>query len=132
MFLPGDIFIFDRGFRDVLKKLENNGFVTKLRFVIEIMNGILKSSFRIFDHVWLNNSIPHLMLNFKIACAIFNAYFNRIESEKNDRDFIAASLIRDISKPNLLLNLINDTNLLEKKSIFDPERRHVNGISHFK
>ncbi|OXU18868.1 hypothetical protein TSAR_003947 [Trichomalopsis sarcophagae] len=139
----GDIFIVDRGFRDVIPKLENNGYtarmpyfldknkkqltfeqanksriVTKLRFVIEVVNGILKSKFRIFDHVWFNKSIPHLMQDFKIACAIYNSYFNRIESDKDNCDVIAAAMLRDITKPNLLQNLIDETNLLKKRKVF--------------
>ena len=140
---PGDIFIVDRGFRDVIPKLEINGFivkmpsfidknkkqltteqannsrrVTKMRFVIEVINGILKSKFRYFDKVWNNHSIPHLMEDFRIACAICNAYFPKIDSDKEDYEIIAERMLNKLHKPNLLMDFIIDTGLLRKRKIF--------------
>ncbi|KAJ8670934.1 hypothetical protein QAD02_002193 [Eretmocerus hayati] len=76
LFKEGDVFIVDRGFERVLAKLAARRFktmmpcfidkdkkqltteqanqsrvTTKLRYVIECVNGVLKSEFRYFDHV---------------------------------------------------------------------------------
>ena len=92
--------------------------VTKVRYVIEKVNGILKSRFRYFDNVWSNKSITHLMDDFKIACALHNAFFLRMESDIEDCDLIAETMLNNHDKPNLLLQLVNANNLIRKRKLF--------------
>ena len=85
LLLEGDIFILDRGFREALELLRNKyhletmmpsllpqkqkKFTTheanesrlciKLRWVVEGVNGLLKSRFRVFDNRVENKSLSH-------------------------------------------------------------------------
>lgn len=103
---PGDIFILDRGFRDVKKKLEDLGFkvfmpafkdpkkkqlstqdanlsrmVTKVRWTIEVVHGDLKQRYRYLDGVIQNKSLSKVKNYFRIAAALHNVYGSRLNSD---------------------------------------------------
>jgi hypothetical protein len=99
----GDILILDRGFRDVIELLEKefklqtkmphflekdqkqftskqaneSRLCTKIRWVVEAVNSLLKQKFRALDRNVQNKSLPHYILDFKIAGAMINRYFKR-------------------------------------------------------
>ena len=101
---PGDDCFVDRGFRDVKGDLENMGFlvrmplclggnkqftaaqanesrfVTKIRWAVESVYGIIKQKYRIFDHRIDNNMLP------KIAFHITNMYGKRLSSSRQMHD----------------------------------------------
>lgn len=79
---PGDIFILDRGFREVVADLEAKGFkvlmpalkgkqkqltakqanesrfVPKVRWVVESIHGMMKKKFRLLDNILDNKLLP--------------------------------------------------------------------------
>jgi hypothetical protein len=96
--LEGDIFILDRGFRDVIGSLENDGFeiqspsflpktekqlptydanhsrlVTKIRWAVECVNGRLKS-WKYFDKVVPNSDVHNIQSYLLIVAALCNCY----------------------------------------------------------
>lgn len=100
--LPGDIMLLDRGFRDVVKTIENKGIVVKtpsnvqsserkgqlttidanrsrlvtaLRFVVETRNGHLKTIWKKFDTIWNAYDQMHLAEDLEICSALINKYF---------------------------------------------------------
>ena len=97
-FTRGDIFILDRGFRGCLESLQNKGYryrtpefsapnkqlsceaanrsrmVTKVRWIVEDVNGKIKSKFRAFDKVWPNTALDHAYDDFRVACALHNKF----------------------------------------------------------
>jgi hypothetical protein len=142
-FQEGDVFIVDRGFRDVVSHIRSLGYdirlpespepgkkvlsaeqanrsrlVTKCRWVVESRNGHLKTIFRRFDKVWPNKSVPHLLDDFKIACAILNATRPGIESDKWDGLGIADRMLSRLGKPNRLAALVEDQGLNRKSASF--------------
>lgn len=89
---PGDVFILDRGFRDVVlflvsknyvvlmsalkgkakqlttKQSNNSSFVPKLRWVIEAAYGIIGEKFKLLHHQFDNKRLPRAESIVKIAC----------------------------------------------------------------
>lgn len=135
-FQRDDIFVVDRGFRDATSYLKNNGFtvkmpelvpsgqsqlsdlsanrsrlVTKIRYVVETINGNLKTMFRYFDHVWQTQSLPHLMSDFRNAAAIHNVFHARFISDVDDAEVISNLMLSALDKKNIMGQLVTKANL---------------------
>ena len=129
---PGDIFILDRGFRDVVSYLEDLGykvfmpalkgkrprlstaeanfsrFVTKLRWVIEVIHGIIGKKFKLLHNEVHNKTLPNIGSISKIACYLNNCFGKRLESDKgiceeivemmNSRSHVENTLAAEIEK----------------------------------
>lgn len=119
MLKPNDIFLLDRGIRDCIQKLENEyGFiakmpaliqknqsqltteeanssrlVTKCRWVVEVTNAFLKSSFKALRDV-NNKSLDHTIVDYRIAAALINKYFNRLHSDI-DKSSVIVRLMKE-------------------------------------
>lgn len=97
---PEDIIIVDRGYRDVIPLLENNGLtcrmpplleagenqlstedanearlITKSRWIVEARNGHIKSIFKFFNMTMQIQALPHIGDFYRIAGALINRYF---------------------------------------------------------
>jgi len=135
----GDVVLVDRGFRDAVDHLTALGLdvrmpdlkvgkqltteqanrtrlVTKCRWIVEARNGHLKRCFRDFDRVWPNQSIPHMMKDFRIACAILNVFHPVIESDKRDGLTLATSMLDRLDEDNILANAVAALNLNRESS----------------
>ncbi|KMQ84861.1 hypothetical protein RF55_16997, partial [Lasius niger] len=108
----GDIFVLDRGFRDVkdilgkenfrvlmpalkgkrkqLSTEESNEsrFVTKIRWVVESVHGVLKQKYRLLDHKIDNKLIPKIGTYFRIASFLNNTFGKRFHSDVDTFDDI--------------------------------------------
>ena len=96
LFKKDDIYIVDRGFRDILSYLESMGIdskmpafldkinkqhstfeaneshlVIKIRWIVEAVNGLIKK-WKYFDNVVLNKYIKHIKQDFRFVYAIIN------------------------------------------------------------
>ena len=122
----GDVCFVDRGFRDVKKHLEDEGFtvcmpvckgerkqlepteanesrfVTKIRWAVESVHGIIKHKYRIFDHRIDNNLLPKIGTMFRIACHINNVFGKRLSSDQTMFDEIAGRMLQMKNVPNEL------------------------------
>ena len=123
---PGDDCFVDRGFRDVKGDLENMGFlvrmplclggnkqftaaqanesrfVTKIRWAVESVHGIIKQKYRIFDHRIDNNLLPKIGIMLRIACHINNMYGKRLSSDRHMQDEVVKRMLRMQNAPNTL------------------------------
>ncbi|KAH0539991.1 hypothetical protein KQX54_010902 [Cotesia glomerata] len=63
--------------------------VTKCRYIVEVINRMLKSRFRLFDHAFQNKSLGHLMTDFRIAGVLLSAYETEVHSEVGYEEQIA-------------------------------------------
>ena len=72
-------------------------FVTKIRWIIEDINGTIKQHFRVFDGT-IQNSILHIMDDLKIACALINCFFNRKLSDVDDCKEIAKEMKKKLTR----------------------------------
>ncbi|GAB1860468.1 SWIM-type domain-containing protein [Camponotus japonicus] len=94
----GDIFVLDRGFRDIKDILEKENFrvlmpalkgkrkqlsteesnesrfVTKIRWAVESVHGVLKQKYRLLDHKTDNKLIPKIGSYFRIASFLNNTF----------------------------------------------------------
>jgi hypothetical protein len=140
-----DVVLVDRDFRDVVDHLTTLGLdvrmpdlksgnqltteqanrtrlVTKCRYIVEARNGHLKLCFRHFDRVWPNQSIPHMMKDFRIACAILNVFHQTIESDVRDGLALATSMLDRFDEDNLLAKVTTALHLNRESSLDKWER----------
>ena len=107
-FKPGDIFVIDRGFRDVKEQLENQGYIVKIpphraprqkqlttvqaneqrdctavRWIIEVINRRLKCNRYLSRNLGIR-AVPHLLEDTRIAAAIHNAFGSTIYAYSDD------------------------------------------------
>jgi hypothetical protein len=141
-FKAGDVFLVDRGFQNVVAKIEERGFiakmpacipsnqkvltvaqanesrmVTKCRWKVEVINGKLKQ-FELLNKVRPNRALQTLKKDIKIAGALLNEFFHPIESDKADAPFIAARMKAQLNIDNALLRKVDEAGLDRKSKIF--------------
>ena len=83
--------------------------VTKCRWVIEVINAFLKG-FKALDNV-KNVTLPHLMIDFKIAAAFINLFYKKLFSDGVKQSLIAKLMLEKMELPNKLEPLINKLKL---------------------
>ena len=128
----GDIFILDRGFRDVKKFLENEGYqvlmpalkgnrpqlttqesnesrlITKLRWVIEAVHGIIAQKFKLLHHQ-LDNKLLHNAASYcKIACFLINTFGKRLNSD--------VGIYEEVMEQMLLKRNVNNSLAIEAET----------------
>jgi hypothetical protein len=139
---PNDNIILDRGFRDSITHLETvynfktrmptckpinknqlttieanqSRFVTKTRWTVEAINGLLKTMFRANDKVVDNKSLYHSIDDYKIAASIINKYHPRLFSDKDNETLITTNMKDRLYTPNKLEPYIDSIN--RKKKVF--------------
>lgn len=133
----GDIFILDRGFRDVVTLCEDKNIevfmpqllykkqkfddrqanlsrmVTILRWVVEAVNGRLKNIFHYFDLVITIKSLKNLNNLLLIALAIINKFSAPLFKETDFHSIIITKMFEKINKINCLEK---EVKLLQKKT----------------
>lgn len=136
----GDIFILDRGFRNCVSFLRERNYEvliptckrgqltwqeandsrirTKLRWVIESANGMLKKQFKILDKVKPNKSLGKIKVEFQIAGALHNMFGKRLTSDHENFKEISDQMKLRRNKPNLLQSHVNENNWNMKKRDF--------------
>lgn len=124
-FQPEDVIIVDRGFRDCSSDLINNGFivktpacspsnsqltteeanytrlVTRVRYDIERMNGVMKNTWKSFAQVWETRLIPVLMTDFEVAAALINRSKKSLVQNQN-AESIANRMLERVNLKNEL------------------------------
>ena len=55
--------------------------VTKIRWAVEAVHGILKQKYRLLDHKIDNKLLPKLGIHFTVASFLNNTYDQRLQSE---------------------------------------------------
>lgn len=136
----GDIFILDRGFRDVLELLEDGGFhtespaflpksskqfstndanhsrlVTKIRWAVECINGRIKS-WKYFDKVVPNSDIHNVKDYLQIVAALCNCYRPSLHKNSNADCEIAQKMLKMASQENLVQKRVLSDNALLHRS----------------
>lgn len=137
----------DRGFRDVCKFLEDQGFIVKMpkllvdgqdqftadeanesrmvtltRWRIEAVNGRLKSMFRFLDHVIPCSYFNHdcevrLARLVRISCALINAFCPLKFKDPQNSNQILVDLERRSAHPNTLKNHVISKNWHTKRNL---------------
>lgn len=133
-FMPGDFIIEDRGFRDSNMLLTKLGYsikmphflgrrpqhptseanesrlVTKIRWVVESVNGRLKNVFRMFRDVLPNTFIKknRAYEYFQIGCALLNAFHPPLAKNKPGDKKLAEDMLTRSTMHNLFMEHLKD------------------------
>lgn len=141
-FEAGDALLVDRGFRDSLFKISEKGFVSKMphfsntpiapltttqanqsrlitknRYIVEVLNGRIKKTFQCFDKTIQNTTIPYMIEDFRIACALINMTFKPPTTSSIDV-LITERMLNFSNRNNDLSLLVREENLNARKSYF--------------
>ncbi|XP_065675501.1 uncharacterized protein LOC136091722 [Hydra vulgaris] len=138
---PNDLFILDRGFRDIVDELKttykvftkmptcsksqltslqanHTRFVTKCKWVIEAVNGTFKQSFKSLEKT-RNTMLPHIMTDVRIAASLINCFHVKYISDKKDgKDIAILMKIKINFKDDLESYILNTKN--KSKKHFEP------------
>lgn len=140
---PGDVCIVDRGFRDVVSFLEERGlkvlmpalkgkrphltveeanqsrFVTKLRWVVEAIHGILGKKFKLLHNQLDNKLLPKAGLFCKIACFLNNEFGKRLNSDEELHEEILERMLLNINTTeNTLASEAESSSWSRRKTLF--------------
>lgn len=138
----GDKFFLDRGFRDAKDVLESKGFtvlmpalkgkrnqlstkesnqsrfVTKVRWAVEAIHGIIKQKYRLLDRVIDNKLLPKIGLYLKIAAFLHNQFGKTLQSDATFSDEIVVRMKHQIDVENTLANEAEQEGWFRKKLMF--------------
>lgn len=144
-FLPNDVFILDRGFRDCEAILKEKAFevqmpafiktgnsqlstkqanysrlVTKCRYIVEMRNGHLKKIFKIFDTVWCSYGLIHLKDDLMIAASIINCFKSLMPTYSTiDKEYeTARKMIQLKDTPNNVWNVVKTKQFNKEMKLF--------------
>lgn len=134
----GDIFILDRGFRDIKEALENKGFkvlmpalrgkraqltteesnesrlVTKIRWVVEAIHGCIAQKYKLLHNQLHNSLLPNAALFCQIACLLVNLMGKRMNLENNRTTDIVHQMTFTKDKVNTLAQTVERENYNRK------------------
>lgn len=141
-FREGDVFILDRGFRDVVAQLQGYGYqthmpeslleghhqlttqqanksrcVTMCRWVVEVVNGRMKRDYKLFRQDYFNKAAKHLMEDFRIGCALTNMFHPVIEDKPEYYEYVEIAKQR-LNMPNHLADIVQREQLNRRRSMF--------------
>lgn len=138
----GDVFILDRGFRDVVPFLEEKGFkvlmpalkgkrkqltckesnesrlVTKLRWVVEAVHGIISQKNDLL-HKLHNSLLPNAGTYCKAACFIYNLTSQRLNSDAQNLEEIVGRMKNRKEVENDLAIMVAEKNFGRKTKPFE-------------
>ena len=138
----GDIFVLDRGFRDVKDFLEmkdfvvlmpafkgkrhqmstaesnESRFVTKIRWAVEAVHGIIKQKYRLLDKVIDNKLLPKIGMYFRIAAFLQNQFGKELQSDKEFSDEIVERMKQQKKIENTLAIEAEEKGWFRKKVVF--------------
>jgi len=137
-----DYVVLDRGFRDVKAELElkkinvlmpalkgkrkqlttnesnESRYVTKIRWAVEAVHGILKQKYRLLDHKLDNKMLPKIGTYFRIASFLNNQFGKRLKSDTECSDDILERMRTRRDIENSLAIEAEEKGWLRKKIIF--------------
>ncbi|XP_011251810.2 uncharacterized protein LOC105248620 [Camponotus floridanus] len=137
----GNIFVLDRGFRDIKDILEKDfrvlmpalkgkrkqlsteesnesRFVTKIRWAVESVHGVLKQKYRFLDHKIDNKLIPKIGSYFRIASFLNNTFGKRFHSDVDTFDDILQRMHSQKDVQNTLADEVEENGWLRRKLPF--------------
>ncbi len=91
--------------------------VTKVRWVVEVVNSFLKKSFKALSEV-PNKTLVHTLIDYKIPAALINRFYNHLFSDPDDQVLIDQNMLAKLNQANELKVLVEDLRL-NRKSQFE-------------
>lgn len=140
---PGDVFVVDRGFRNVVPYLikrsfvvkmpefleknskqltaqqsNNSRIVTKVRWVVEAVHGVLKQKYKFLDSCIPNQTLPKVGTYFRIAALLNNMFGKKFDSDIANKDDILNQITISNKSDNSLMDRIETLGYFKKRSAF--------------
>ena len=137
----GDACFVDRGFRNVERYLQDRGLtvympstkqgkqltteqanhskcVTKIRWAVVAVHGMIKQKYRIFDQRIDNDMLPKIGILTRIACFLHNTFGKRLRSDQTVFDEVSERMLHLRNAPNTLAEEAeqNRWNLLRERT----------------
>lgn len=130
LMLPGDIFVVDRGFHDVKCHLEFKGFqvlmpalkgarhqlttcesnesrfVTKIRWVVEAVHGMIKQKNHLLDQKFDNKMLSKVGVLYRIASFLLNQFGKRLNSDDQISSEVVERMIAQRDMENTLAIMV--------------------------
>ena len=143
-FVEKDIFVLDRGFRDCVQNLRQKSFevftpafsygrqtlttaqanhsrlVTKVRYVVEVVNGHLKTKYSFLSNCLRNNLLDQAHRIYRIVASINNKFGSRIYSDQGREAEVIQTFLDNLSRDNLLKAIVEELGLVRRRSYFSP------------
>lgn len=99
------------------KQANNSRLITKNRYVVEQVNGVVKNFFSYFGKVIRNTTLSTLFQDFRIACALLNIIFKPAEESQIDED-VANRMLSLQHGENFLSRVVLEERLNLRRSSF--------------
>lgn len=93
-------------------------FVTKIRWAVEAVHGILKQKYRLLDHKIDNKLIPKVGIYFRIVSFLNNTYGERLQSDVEARDEILERMHARKDVQNTLATEVEEKGWIRRKTPF--------------
>lgn len=124
-----DTFYFlTKGSQHTCLEANESRLVTKIRWVIEAVNGLIKK-WKALDHVVPNSQIPNIGDYSRIVCAVCNAFRPPRITENPDHLVITNRMISLLRRPNALQERVEKEGWSRKRLIW--ESLNANAVSDF-
>lgn len=139
---PNDVFVVDRGFRDVVNYIRDEGYVvlmpalkgnraqlpteeanmsrrvTKIRWVVEAVYGAIAQKYRLLHHNLDNKMLPKVRLLCKIVGYLQNKYGKRFQSDGESSNRIVEYMESRMNVANTLSEEVEDQHWNRRKTSF--------------
>ncbi|XP_058806441.1 uncharacterized protein LOC131672915 [Phymastichus coffea] len=144
LMISGDIWVLDRGFRDVKDNLESMGykilmpalkgkqkqltrqesndsrFVTAVRWPVEVVHGVIGNKYKLLRHKFYNTMLPKAGLYCKIACFLQNKFGKRFVADPSMTDEIVSRMLQRKDVENTLASEAENGHWSRRKLPFRP------------
>ena len=109
-----------KGKRNHLKTKEANQsrFVTKIRWSVESVHGIIKQEYRLLDDIINNKLLPNVGFHFKIAAFLHNQFGKTLKSDAHFSEKIVRRMKHQLHVENTLANEAEEKDWFRKKLMF--------------
>lgn len=138
---PNDVFVLDRGFRDVQETLAEAGykvlmpslkgkkpqlsteesnysrFVTKIRWPVEAVHGVVGQKYRLIHNTLKNRLLPNAATYCKVACWLNNTFGKRLSSDEQLTDEIISHM-KTRPQENTLAKEVAEDRWARRKTMF--------------
>ena len=78
--------------------------MTKIRWSLESVHGIIKQKYRLLDHIIDNKLLPNVELYFKIAAFLYSQFGKALKSDVHVSEEIVIRMKHQLHEENTLAN----------------------------
>ena len=101
------------------EEVNQSRFVTKIRWSVESIHGIIKQKYRSLDHIVYNKLLTNIGLYFKIAAFLYNQFGKALKSDAHRSEEIVRIMKHQLHVENTLVNEAEEKGWFRKKLRFE-------------